>query len=118
MARINNNIYNQSFSGKLHLTSYATESLNAKIRRILLPVKRQRVLAEYDKFIKDVADSAYNVYVSTLPENMLLAEVSKIGTKKTIAYAINRNKLLAKLGLENPIKFMQQAFEKAQRYTK
>ncbi len=112
-----NNVQNPSFQGKLQLTKKASENLNIKIQKLLFSGKRAKVLDEYDNFIRTVINSNFDVYVSELPEGQLIANVSRHGRKKFIAYAINRNRLLSKLGFENPIKFMKEAFKKAQNRT-
>ena len=114
MTKINpNRAQNPSFQGMLHFTKKASDNLNKKMQRLLFPKRRAKVLDEYDKFIRTVSNSKFDVYVSEIPEGQLIANVSNHGSKKTIAYAINRNRLLSKLGFENPIKFMKEAFQKA-----
>lgn len=114
MTKINQNrAQNPSFQGMLHLTKKASDNLNTKMQKLLFPNKRLKVLDEYDKFIRTVVNSKFDVHVSELPDGQMIANVSNHGSKQPIAYAINRNGLLSKLGFENPIKFMKEAFKKA-----
>ena len=62
-----------------------------------------------------VINSDYNVHVFQINKKDLCANISLEGGKYPIAYAEDKYNLMAKLGLKNPVKFMQKAFEKAQK---
>ena len=116
MTKINSgNAVNPSFQGRLHLTKMAADNLNEKMQKLAFSKQRRKVLNEYDKFIHKVINSNFDVYVSELPEGDLLANVSKSKSSKMLAYAINKNNIFSKIGIKNPIKFMQKAFQKAQK---
>lgn len=119
MTRIHSNYQTtqQSFGRKLIITHGAEEIINKRFSRVP-GLLRTKMLQQYDKFIRKVINSDFDVYVSELADENLLANVIKHEKKYSITYAIGRNNLLAKLGLKNPVKFMEEAFQKALNRTK
>ncbi len=118
MQHVNNNGYKPSFYGKLQFTRRAGEILKEKVENLLLPGQKDKILEQYDTFIRKVVNSNFDVNVAELPEEQLVANVCMRGTEDVIAYSIHRNGILTKLGLENPIKFMLEALEKAKKNLK
>ena len=104
MQHVNNNGYKPSFYGKLQFTRRAGEILKEKVENLLLPGQKDKILEQYN--------------VAELPEEQLVANVCMRGSEDVIAYSIHRNGILTKLGLENPIKFMLEALEKAKKNLK
>ena len=119
MTRIHSNYQTtqQSFGRKLIITHGAQEIINKRFSRVP-GLLRTKMLQQYDKFIRKVINSDFDVYVSELADENLLANVIKHEKKYSITYVIGRNNLLAKLGLKNPVKFMEEAFQKALNRTK
>lgn len=111
--KISNN--QPSFQGKLILTRAADNILNERIAK--MPDKlRTKALQEYDQFIRKVINSKYEVKVSKLNKKDLLASVLREGNGFVLAHAIDKNNLMAKLGLRSPVKFMKKAFEEGPKH--
>ena len=105
---------NPTFHGKFILSSFAGTRLNERFKKMPNTL-RAKALAEYDTFITKVMNSDYNIHIFQINKKDLCASISLEGEKYPIAYAEDKYNLLAKLGLKNPVKFMQKAFEKAQK---
>ena len=113
MTQITNNSQ-PSFQGKLILTRAADQMVNERFSK-MPSMLRTKALDGYDKFIRKVINSDFEVNVSKHSDNNLIANVSKQGQKSIIAFAKDENHIFTKIGLKNPVKFMQEAFEKAQK---
>ncbi len=112
ISKISNN--QPSFHGKLILSNFAENIVNERFRKMPSSL-RTKALEEYDQFIGRVINSKYEVKVSKLNKKNLCAFVCRENDKQTLAYTEDKNNIFAKLGLKSPVKFMQKAFERAQK---
>ena len=111
--KISNN--QPSFHGKLILSNFADNIVNERFRKMPSSL-RSKALEEYDQFIRKVINSKYEVKVSKLNKKDLLASVFREGNGFVLAHAIDKNNLMAKLGLRSPVKFMKKAFEEGPKH--
>lgn len=109
MQKINHtNNSHPAFGNKFQLTHIADSVLNTRINS--MPAKaRSRVLNGYDKLIRKIINSDFDVFVSG-SDNRLVAIVSKQGQENPEAAVTSSKSLLFKLGLKNPVKFIETAF--------
>ena len=107
------NFYNQStpsFGNKLQIARIADDVINTRINRMPSNA-RKRTLDQFDKLICKIVNSNYDVFV-TGDKKTLVANVCRHGCSETLSTQKTSDSILYKLGLKNPIEFIETAFNK------
>ena len=101
-----------AFQGTIKVSQAANEMLYKRLNS--LPAKtRLNSLNNYDKFLKQVYESDFDVKVSASKKNKeMYAAILKNG--ELLATTSSKQTFLDRIGLTNPIKFLCAALKKAQ----